>query len=92
MTDHATARLWNDSGQAEACDRRDKTSRELALTYGAIALTLEPEARASIMRIFIIGSANLVDISRATQALRWSTRTSLEQGLAATLAHPPAVA
>ncbi len=92
MTDHATARLWNDSGQDGACDRRDKTSREPARTYEAIALTLGPEARASIMGIFVIGSANRVDISRASQALGWSTRTSLEQGLAATLAHPAAAA
>ena len=40
MTAHMTARLWNDSRQEEARARPDKTRRELALTYGAIALTL----------------------------------------------------
>src|SRR5713101_9746004 len=64
MTDHMTAKLWNDSRQDEACDRPDKTRRELALTYGAIALTL----------IASVGSAGgiAVSLSYAAAAGHWA--------------------
>jgi cellulose synthase/poly-beta-1,6-N-acetylglucosamine synthase-like glycosyltransferase len=65
MTDHTIAKLRNDSRLDEARDRPDKARRELALTYGAITLTL----------VAAIGSAGgiAVSLSQAAAAGHWAT-------------------